>query len=311
MTTGNGQPSEWWPAEGPSGPDSWTPRPDAGPADDGFDEAVADGLEAGLERPAPDPWAGLPPGAGPERPAAPDEEPTHPMRLALGLAILAADRLRESARPHPPRSIGPSLAFVTGVGLLQQTAAEARELARRAMNRPARLAARSAGWASSLPGLNLSRRPLARSRAAIDRALDQIVTEARNRGQAAVAESRADASAFVEATVADGIAWAQAQVIPQIVDGLVPHLVDAVVPRLIDGALPEIRAKVMPVIIEDLTNDPKVLDLAMEQGRGAVGEAAEHLRSTTASADDRVEAAFRRLVKGGRNEDADPSTGTP
>jgi hypothetical protein len=126
-----------------------------------------------------------------------------------------------------------------------------------------------------------------------------MVSEARSRGQAAVAESRADASAFVEAAVADGLAWAQAQVIPQIVDGLVPHMVDSVVPRIIEGAMPDIRARVLPMIIDDLTNDPKVRDLALEQGRGAVGEAAEHLRSTTASADDRVEAAFHRLVRGG------------
>jgi hypothetical protein len=42
----------------------------------------------------------------------------------------------------------------------------------------------------------------------------------------------------------------------------------------------------------------------VEQGRGVVGEAAEHLRSTTASADDRVESAFRRLV---RRSDQQPS----
>jgi hypothetical protein len=131
-----------------------------------------------------------------------------------------------------------------------------------------------------------------------------MVAEARDRGAAAVAESRADATAFVQTTVNDAIAWAQAQAIPQIVDGLVPHLVDSVVPRIIDGAMPEIRSRVLPVVIDDLTNDPQVRDLMVEQGRGVVGEAAEHLRSTTASADDRVESAFRRLV---RRSDQQPS----
>jgi hypothetical protein len=131
-----------------------------------------------------------------------------------------------------------------------------------------------------------------------------MVAEARDRGAAAVAESRADATAFVQTTVNDAIAWAQAQAIPQIVDGLVPHMVDSVVPRIIDGAMPEIRSRVLPVVIEDLTTDPRVRDLAVEQGRGAVGEAAEHLRNTTASADDRVESAFQRLV---RRPDQPPS----
>src|SRR4029077_1059221 len=113
----------------------------------------------------------------------------------------------------------------------------------------------------------------------------------------------------VQATVNDAIAWAQAQAIPQIVDGLVPHLVDSVVPRIIDGALPEIRAQVLPVVIEDLTTDPRVRELALEQGKGVVGEAADHLRSTTANADDRVESGFRRLVRGGSN--GQPSNGQP
>jgi len=182
------------------------------------------------------------------------------------------------------------------VGLLQETAGRAR----RALDRPVRAASRTVDWASGLPGANLPRRSLDRSR----RAVDRVLAEARGRGEAAVSQSRADATAFVQATVADGIAWAQAQVVPQIVDGLVPHLVDSVLPRIIDGAMPEIRSRVMPEIIDDLTSDPKVRDLAMEQGRGAVGEAAQHLRSTTATADDRVEAAFRRLVHGSNADDA-------
>jgi hypothetical protein len=127
--------------------------------------------------------------------------------------------------------------------------------------------------------------------------LRRVAGEARKRGETAVAAGRADASAFLQANVADGIAWAQARAVPQIVDGLVPHLVDKVVPRLIDGAMPEIRSRVLPIVIEDLTKDPRVRDLVVEQGRGVVGEAAQQLRTTTATADDRVESAFRRLVR--------------
>jgi hypothetical protein len=221
---------------------------------------------------------------------------THPARLALGLAILAAERVRDTARPEPEPNPPPNLGLMVTVGLLQETAGRAR----RALDRRVRAASRTVDWAAGLPGANLPRRSLERSR----RAVDRVLAEARDRGEAAVSQSRADATAFVQATVADGVAWAQAQVVPQIVDGLVPHLVDSVLPRIIDGAMPEIRSRVMPEIIDDLTNDPKVRDLAMEQGRGAVGEAAEHLRSTTATADDRVEAAFRRLVHGSTVDDA-------
>jgi len=272
MTTGSQQPSGWWPAEDDSAA-AWLPESE------------------------------VPVGQGP--PAGPGGEAPRPVRLALGLAILAAERIRStgrSARGANERATNErqSEAFVTGVGLLQQTAADAREVARRAMDRPARLASRTATWAARLPGANVPRRSLDRSRERFDR----MVAEARDRGAAAVAGSRADATAFVQATVNDAIAWAQAQAIPQIVDGLVPQLVDSVVPRIIDGAMPEIRSRVLPVVIEDLTTDPRVRELAVEQGRGVVGEAAEHLRTTSAGADDRLESAFRRLV---RRPDQEPS----
>jgi len=119
------------------------------------------------------------------------------------------------------------------------------------------------------------------------------VATATKRGEATVAAGRADAAAFLQESVSDGIAWAQAQAVPQIVDGMVPHLVENVVPRLIDGVMPEIRARVLPVVIDDLTHDPRLRELLLEQGRGPVGEATQHLRATTAAADDRGESAFR------------------
>jgi hypothetical protein len=278
MTTGSQQPSGWWPAE--DDPDTaWLPERE------------------------------VPVSQGP--PAVPVDETPRPVRLALGLAILAAERIRSTGRPakpeERPRNAGPAAAFETGVGLLQQAAAEAREVARRAMDRPARLASRTATWTARLPGANVPRRSLDRSRERFDR----MVAEARDRGAAAVAGSRADATAFVQATVNDAIAWAQAQAIPQIVDGLVPHLVDSVVPRIIDGAMPEIRSRVLPVVIDDLTTDPRVRELAVEQGRGVVGEAAEHLRSTSADADDRLESAFRRLIRRPDQDESDVESAPP
>jgi hypothetical protein len=307
MTTGSQPSSGWWPAEDEAATD-WLPDHEPGGA-----EAAAEAeVGAGTSGTAGSTWAAGPPDPAAGRTGAGQAgEASRPVRLALGLAILAAERLRSTGRAAAdrPRNSGPSAAFVTGVGLLQQTAAEAREVAKRAMDRPGRLASRTATWAARLPGANVPRRSLWRSRERLDR----VVAEARDRGAAAVAESRADASAFVQATVSDAIAWAQAQAIPQIVDGLVPHLVDSVVPRIIDGAMPEIRSRVLPVVIDDLTTDPRVRELAVEQGRGVVGEAAEHLRNTSASADDRVETAFRRLVhgSGAQTSDVDDAQAAP
>jgi hypothetical protein len=173
------------------------------------------------------------------------------------------------------------------------------------------------------PGQDLAARvagsaPVARSRARLDRAVDA----ARSRGQTTMDTGRAEASAFLQASISDGMVWAEQQavpqmvdglvphlvesVVPQIVDGIVPHLVESVVPQLIDGVMPEIRARVLPVLIDDLTHDPQLRELVVEQSRDVVGEATQQLRTATASADDRVEHVFRRLVGGGRADEESP-----
>ncbi|HZN73245.1 MAG TPA: hypothetical protein VFC00_16380 [Micromonosporaceae bacterium] len=199
-------------------------------------------------------------------------------RIALGLAVLAGER------------VGAGTAYrggvATALGLLRQGSTAARHAAGLAGDRVAR-----AGGRLLPTGL------LRRTR---DRLAD-----AEQVGRATAAASRADAVAFLWATVDDGVAWAQVRIIPKIIDGLVPHLVAEVVPRIIDGAMPDIRERVLPVVIEDLTDDPQIREFVVEQSRGAIGEATNRLRATTATADDRVEAAFRRLI--GRERNAGPA----
>jgi hypothetical protein len=134
--------------------------------------------------------------------------------------------------------------------------------------------------------------------------------DARAQGRATVAAGREDADAFVRASVADGMAWAGTQAVPQIVDSLVPHLVDSVVPRLIEGALPEIRAQVMPVVLDDLTNDPRLRHLVTEQSRTAVEDAVKHVHTDVEKADSKVMMALRRLARArpGRTK---PPSGKP
>lgn len=91
------------------------------------------------------------------------------------------------------------------------------------------------------------------------------------------------------------VQWAETALIPKVIDDLMPYLIASVVPRIIDGALPHIREKVLPVLIDDLTQSPQLRELITEQSRDVVADAAMDLRDSTAAADDRVEAGFRRL----------------
>jgi hypothetical protein len=221
----------------------------------------------------------------------------HPARLALGVALLAADRIRART---------PSDAFLVGVGLVQQTVAEVRGLARRALGPPRWAASHTADWADKRTGVSPHAGLVARSR----ERLTELMLDARATGRATVAAGRDDANTFVRANVADGMAWAGTQALPRIVDSLVPHLVESVVPRLIEGALPEIRARVMPAVVDDLTNDPKVRDLVTEQSRAAVEDAVKHVHTDVANADSKVMKVLRRLAGAGP-ADTQPPSGEP
>jgi hypothetical protein len=130
--------------------------------------------------------------------------------------------------------------------------------------------------------------------APIDRARSAMAN-AGARGRDTIAASREAAARTLRGAMDDSIGWAEANVVPRVIDDLMPYLISSVVPRIIDGAMPQIREKVLPVVIDDMTRDPRVRELISEQGRGMVGDATEELRSTSATADDAVEASFRKL----------------
>jgi hypothetical protein len=224
----------------------------------------------------------------------------HPARLMLGLTALAAERLRAGGRTGD--------AFVLTVGLVGRAAEQTASLARRVSSPPVRLAGRGTAWATGLPGVRRLRSPANRAR----RRVVRVASQARDRGRATVALGRLDALGLVRTTVDESLAWAQSQAVPRIVDGLVPHLVADVVPKIIDGVLPEIRERVLPVVIEDLAKEPRLRELITEQSRTVVGDATEQLRASTATADDRVESAFRRLFPGSHSSTGSPgSPGSP
>jgi hypothetical protein len=209
-------------------------------------------------------------------------------RLALGAVMLTSERLGVADQTRA--------GLATATGVVERAATGARELVERAhgaVDLVTLSGAAAAERARDVPSALLQ--PVVRRRAAVR----DWVAQARRRGAATLDASRAEALAVVQANVEDGIAWAQDNVVPRVVDGLVPHLVAEVVPRIIDGVLPEIRARVLPVVIQDLTDDPRIRELVVEQGRSVLGDAADQLRTGTATADDRVETGFRRMFGGG------------
>jgi hypothetical protein len=210
-------------------------------------------------------------------------------RLALGAVVLASERL---GMPERARA-----GLATATGLAERAADGAREtieVVHGAVDLLALSGAAAAERARALPSAVF--RPAVRGRAALRGGL----AEARRRGADTLDAGRADALAVIRSNVDDGVAWAQSAVVPQVVDGLVPQLITEVVPKIIDGVMPEIRRRVLPMVIQDLAADPQVRDLVVEQTRGVLDDATEQVRTGTAEADDRVEAAFRRMFGGGR-----------
>lgn len=207
----------------------------------------------------------------------PADGSVHPARIALGLAILAAQRIGRKAPPNG--------AFVVGVGLLQQTAEDAWMLARRGLGPPVRVVARAFDH---------------RSRNGRPTVLARVSAGARRRGETTIVAARAEASAFVRSMLADGFAWAQYRAVPQLVNGLLPDLIERVAPQVINGIMPMVRARVLPALIEDIARDPRIRHLVIEEGRSAASGATDYLRTAAANADDRIERAVHRLGRARR-----------
>jgi hypothetical protein len=109
----------------------------------------------------------------------------------------------------------------------------------------------------------------------------------------------------------DGLMLARTDLAPELIDGLVPYLNARVVPQVIGGAVPQIRTEVLPVVIADLTKDPQVRDLILDQSRGLLDDAATDVRSSVANADDRVEAAAWRLFRRRQAASVPPTASAP
>jgi hypothetical protein len=90
--------------------------------------------------------------------------------------------------------------------------------------------------------------------------------------------------------------WTNRQVVQRVAESMKPYLIDEFVPEVIDGVLPKIRADVVPVVIEDLTNDERIQELVAAQSKDMLSRGVDEARHASAEADDRVEASVRKLL---------------
>lgn len=114
--------------------------------------------------------------------------------------------------------------------------------------------------------------------------LQGLVHDAGARGAIAMSRSRRDAEATLRSVRDGSVSWAET-------------VAGRYAPRFIDVVLPPIRARVLPVLVDDLSTDPKVRAMISEQSQSVIIEATDELRLTSADADDRIESVFRRLFR--------------
>jgi hypothetical protein len=197
------------------------------------------------------------------------EDPALPARptvghLFLGAATLAGERLHLIGTKQTP-----TIAVVVGL------VSEGRDAAGRAAGRM----------------VDGARQAVPTSR------LRHFLDDAATRGKQTMASSKDETAHWLQSAADGPLKWAEQSLIPRMVDDLTPYMVNTVAPKMIDGVLPQIRTTVVPAIIEDLTTDPRVLGMVTEQSHGAVAAATDDLREATATADDRVENAFRNAFR--------------
>jgi hypothetical protein len=222
--------------------------------------------------------------------------------LSLGLLVLAWERLNGSPSGTPAGSAALPRSVPLVLGVAATTA--------RASGSVLSAVARHAAAPASFAGVLATNLPGTRS---LVRALSGAVDGLLRQGGDIADRARHRAVSFLQVATTDGRHWAEAELAPQLVDGLVPHLVKEtapeiidglmphlqaeVAPRLVEGLLPEIRERVLPVIIADVADDPRVRAMVLLQSRGMLAEATDEARARAADADDWLEQRFRRLFR--------------
>lgn len=133
----------------------------------------------------------------------------------------------------------------------------------------------------------------------------ELLDTASSHGRHTVDASQSETSRWLDSSVgapvksasSAPVKWVERAVIPKIIDDMMPYVIGSVMPKVVEEMLPQIRTVVVPVIIDDLTSDPRVRTMIAEQSSGVVAAATDELREAAADADDHVESAFRSVFR--------------
>jgi hypothetical protein len=193
------------------------------------------------------------------------------VRLPLGLAILAAERLRTGPGAGPS-ALNAGGAFLVGLAdAAVGTGARVTGVLVTTSHQPMSSATALAAAGLRQPPLRVMVGPARRLWAAIVARATATV----ERGRAISTMARVDAVTFLEAQLTGGMTL--------------------------------VRQQVLPPVIDDLTASPQIRALAVAQTQGAFADAARELRQRSASADGRIEAGVHRLLARARPVTTDAS----
>jgi len=140
-----------------------------------------------------------------------------------------------------------------------------------------------------------------RGRTTVDEA-DRRYHAAALRGDLLVRGAVSRLAGRAEHAVDAAAGWTDRQIVRRAAESMKPYLIEEFVPEVIDGVLPKMRVDVVPVVIEDLTNDDRIQDLVAAQSKDMLSRTLDEARHASADADDRLEALVRGLLRRGPAE---------
>lgn len=144
-------------------------------------------------------------------------------------------------------------------------------------------------------GAETARVVIDKSRATVSQA-DRRYRAAAYRGDLLIKGAVGKLAGPAEQALGAAAGWTDRQIVRRVAESMKPYLIEEFVPEVIDGVLPKIRADVVPVVIEDLTNDDRIQDLVATQSANMLSRGVAEARHASADADDRLEALLRRLL---------------
>nr|SBO97953.1 hypothetical protein BN4615_P7469 [Nonomuraea gerenzanensis] len=189
-------------------------------------------------------------------------------RIVLAGTVNAGQRLHLLPDPTPP-------AVNVTVGLLAQGAQAGERLIGQCSEGVRKVAGLPAPW------------------------LRQVIATAAERGEDAIMGSSRQTAAWLREKVGESATRSPRSLLGGLVTRAVRQAAETLSPTVIDAVLPHIREQAVPALVGDLVADQRLRAMVAAQGRSVMASMADELQAKIAGADDRAEAAFQRLRRGG------------